>query len=135
MSFKVLTASDVSFRRLLPGALVGGVALWVLQLVGSLYIGGVIIGAGAIYGSFATVIGLLVWMSLVARILLLAAEVNVVKDRHLWPRGFEGRNLTDADLRAFEGVSRRDVRRQPDAIRVPSDTPATQAEPEDDGSK
>jgi YihY family inner membrane protein len=117
-TFKVLTASEVSFRRLLPGALIGGVALWVLQLVGSFYIEGVIIGAGAVYGSFATVIGLLVWMALVGRILLLAAEVNVVRDRHLWPRGFEGRNLTDADIRAFEEVSQRDIRRQPDATRV-----------------
>jgi YihY family inner membrane protein len=114
-TFKVLTASEVSFRQLLPGALTGGFALWVLQLVGNFYIQGVVIGAGAIYGSFATVIGLLVWMSLVARVLLLAAEVNVVTHRRLWPRAFEGRNLTEADMRAFDEVSRRDIRRQPNA--------------------
>lgn len=122
VTFKVLTASAVSFRQLLAGAAIGGLGLWILQLVGTFYINGVVLGAGAVYGSFATVVGLLVWMALVARVLLLAAEVNVVKERRLWPRAFEGRNLTDADLRAFEDVSQRDVRRQPDAVRVDSPT-------------
>jgi YihY family inner membrane protein len=122
VTFKVLTASAVSFRQLLAGAVIGGLGLWILQLVGSYYINGVVLGAGAVYGSFATVVGLLVWMALVARVLLLAAEVNVVKERRLWPRAFEGRNLTDADLRAFDEVSQRDVRRQPDAVRVESPT-------------
>jgi len=133
-TFKVLTASPVAIRSLVPGATLGAIALWILQLVGSIYIEGVIVGAGAIYGSFATVIGLLVWMALVARVILLASEVNVVTERHLWPRSFEGRNLTDADMRAFDEVSRRDIRRHPNATAVADDPDSQHEDPENPGA-
>ena len=83
VGFKVLTATPIGWRALLPGALAGGVALWVLQFVGGIYIERVILGHSAVYGSFAVAIGLLVWLSLVARIVLLAAEINVVAAEHL----------------------------------------------------
>ena len=109
--FKVLTAAPVSFRSLVPGAIVGGVFLWILQLVGGFYMSRVIANASAVYGTFATVIGLMVWMALMAKLILLAAEVNVVADKHLWPRSFNGRNLTEADERSFSDVASRDIRR------------------------
>jgi YihY family inner membrane protein len=109
--FKVLTAAPVSFRSLVPGAIVGGVFLWILQLVGGFYMSRVIANASAVYGTFATVIGLMVWMALTAKLILLAAEVNVVADKHLWPRSFNGRNLTEADERSFSDVASRDIRR------------------------
>lgn len=111
VAFKVLNAAPTGFRDLLPGSLLGGIALWVLQLVGGLYINGVILGASAVYGTFASVIGLLVWLALVARILLLANEVNVATSKRLWPRSFEGRNLTEADRRSFSEVAEREIRR------------------------
>ena len=109
--FKVLTAAPVSFRSLVPGAIVGGVFLWILQLVGGFYMSRVIANASAVYGTFATVIGLMVWMALTAKLILLAAEVNVVVDKHLWPRSINGRNLTEADERSFSDVASRDIRR------------------------
>lgn len=54
--FKTLTAAPVSWRSLIPGAIVGGVFLWVLQLVGGFYMSRVIANASAVYGTFATVI-------------------------------------------------------------------------------
>jgi YihY family inner membrane protein len=111
--FKVLTVSDVGWRSLVPGALAGGVALWVLQLLGGVYVEGVILGASAIYGSFAAAIGLLVWLSLVARVVLLAAEINVVAAKRIWPRSFTGSNLTDADERSFAEVRSRRIRKLP----------------------
>jgi uncharacterized BrkB/YihY/UPF0761 family membrane protein len=71
----------------------------------------VIGNASAVYGTFATVIGLMVWMALTAKLILLAAEVNVVVDKDLWPRSFNGRNLTEADERSFSNVASRDIRR------------------------
>lgn len=109
--FKVLTVSDVGWRSLMPGALIGGIAMWLLQLLGGIYINGVILGASDVYGAFATALGLLVWLALVARIVLLAAEVNVVAQKHLWPRSFEGKNLTEADERSFEEVRTRSIRK------------------------
>ena len=111
--FKVLTVSDVGWRSLVPGALAGGAALWVLQLLGGVYVEGVILGASAIYGSFAAAIGLLVWLSLVARVVLLAAEINVVAAKRIWPRSFTGSNLTDADERSFAEVRSRSIRKLP----------------------
>lgn len=109
--YKVLTVFDVGWRDLLPGAVLGGIALWVLQLIGGLYITSVILGASAIYGTFASVIGLLVWISLVARVLLLGSEVNVVAHKRLWPRSFNGKNLTSADEKSFAEVGNRRIRR------------------------
>ena len=109
--YKVLTVSDVGWRDLLPGAVLGGIALWVLQLIGGLYVSNVILGASAIYGTFASVIGLLVWISLVARVLLLGSEVNVVAHKQLWPRSFNGKYLTSADEKSFAEVGNRRIRR------------------------
>ena len=109
--YKVLTVSDVGWRDLVPGAVLGGMALWVLQLVGGLYVNSVILGASAVYGTFAGVVGLLVWLSLLARVVLWGAEVNVVAQKRLWPRSFSGRNLTSADEKSFAEVGSRRIRR------------------------
>ena len=68
--------------------MLGGIALWAAQLIGSAYVTRVVLGASDVYGTFAIVFGLLVWIALLARIVLVANEVNVVRSRHLWPRSF-----------------------------------------------
>jgi membrane protein len=88
-SFELLTEARLGLKTLLPGALAGGVALWVVQLVGGTYVERVIADASDIYGAFATVFGLLVWLALMARVVLLADEVNVVLKDHAWPRSFK----------------------------------------------
>jgi uncharacterized BrkB/YihY/UPF0761 family membrane protein len=57
------------------------------------------------YGLFATVIGLLTWLSIAAQLVLIAAELNAVRSLRLWPRSLSG-PLTDADRRAQEGYAR-----------------------------
>jgi nucleotide-binding universal stress UspA family protein len=62
------------------------------------------------YGTFATVIGLLVWLHLIARLTLYAAEINVVVVRRLWPRSLLGPPEAAADretLRALAKVEER----------------------------
>ncbi len=88
-SFELLTEARLGLRTLLPGALAGGVALWVLQLVGGTYVEKVIADASDIYGAFASVFGLLIWLALMARVVLVADEVNVVLKDHAWPRSFK----------------------------------------------
>jgi membrane protein len=90
VAFKVLTAADVSFADVLPGAVLAGVALTVLQWAGSYYIGHVLRNASETYGTFAVVIGLLSWLYLGAEITLYCAEINVVRARHLWPVSLKG---------------------------------------------
>ena len=42
-----------------------------------------------LYGTFATVLGLIWWIALGAMITVYAAEANVVLTRHLWPRSIQ----------------------------------------------
>ena len=56
--------------------------------------------ASAIYGTFALVIGLLSWFLLVAHLLLIAAEVNVVLRWRLWPRSLDRRARAGRPARA-----------------------------------
>ena len=91
-AFTFLTVARPAWRVLLPGAVAGGVALFVLQLGGTWYVSQFVKDASDTYGTFATVIGLLTWLALQARVVLYAAEINVVLDGHLWPR-----SLTDDD--------------------------------------
>ena len=60
-----------------------------MQLVGGTYVERVIADASDIYGAFATVFGLLIWLALMARVVLLADEVNVVLHSTRWPRSFK----------------------------------------------
>jgi hypothetical protein len=46
--------------------------------------------------------GLLVWIALLARVTLLANEVNVVRNKRLWPRALIPGRPTAADQRAFD---------------------------------
>ena len=101
VAYRVLTDRDLSWGQLLPGALVAGTAWVVLQTAGSIYVTRTVEGAGDTYGAFAVVIGLLSWMHLQAQVAILAGEINVVRDRRLWPRSLTGRDLTDADRRAL----------------------------------
>ena len=88
----------------LPGAVLAAVGWAVLQLVGTWFVDRVVRRAGGTYGVFAVVIGLLVWLSLLARLLVTAMELNVVRARRLWPRALlappRGTLPTPADHRA-----------------------------------
>jgi membrane protein len=84
--FRFLISDMVPTRELWPGVILAAVGWEVLQSVGGLYVAHVVRGAGQTYGTFATVIGLLAWLYLGARIVVYAAEINVVLTRRLWPR-------------------------------------------------
>ena len=88
----------------------------VLQSVGGWYVERAVVNASDTYGTFALVIGLLSWFWLGAHLLLLAAEVNVVRERRLWPRSLTG-DLEPADreaLRLSAEAAREDARQEID---------------------
>jgi membrane protein len=84
--FRLLTDDAITTGELWPGILLASVAWEALQALGGIYIGHVVRGSGPTYGTFAVVIGLLVWLYLGARVVVYAAETNVVLTRGLWPR-------------------------------------------------
>lgn len=96
-AYRVLTVARVSWRDVIPGALVAAVGWTILLLLGSWIVDRYIGRAKEVYGTFAVVIGLLAWISLFAQLFLLAAEVNVVRVRRLWPRSLVEREPTSED--------------------------------------
>jgi len=100
-AFRFLTAAEVRTSDLLPGVIVGAILWQILQHVGGYYVDHVIRHAKETSGLFAFVLGLLAWLYLGGQVTLLAAEINVVRARRLWPRSFFSDPLLDADKRAL----------------------------------
>ncbi|MFL6226906.1 MAG: YihY/virulence factor BrkB family protein [Actinomycetes bacterium] len=110
IGFRVLTVRNVSLRTLLPGAVLAAVAWALLQWLGGWYVARQLSRASVTYGAFALVIGLLSWLYLASTVTLLAAELNVVRARRLWPRSLAPPPLGRPDERALEGLTRQEER-------------------------
>jgi YihY family inner membrane protein len=100
-AFKLLTATELGWRKLLPGVVLAAIFWQLLQHLGGFYLDHELKRTGPLYGVFALVLGLMAWLYLGAQLTLFAAEVNVVKARRLWPRSFFADNLLEADERAL----------------------------------
>jgi len=122
----VLTVADVSGRDLWPGALVAAAAWQVLQALGGYYVSHQLKGASNVYGAFAFVIVLLGWLYLEAEVLLLAAEINVVRARRLWPRALVQGDLTASDYEALRQYAAVECRHPAERVEV-SFAPAADA--------
>lgn len=85
--FRMLTAEEVDTRDLIPGVILAAVLWQLLAHIGGIYVENVVRHAKETSGLFAFVLGLLTWLYLGGQVLVLAAEVNVVRARRLWPRG------------------------------------------------
>jgi len=112
--FGLLTQRPFRIRELLPGVTLAAVGSLILQSIGGWYVDRTVTGAGDTYGTFALVIGLLSWFWLGSHLLLVAAEVNVVLHRRLWPRSLTG-DLEPADreaLRRSAEAARQDRRQE-----------------------
>jgi uncharacterized BrkB/YihY/UPF0761 family membrane protein len=104
--FRVLTAREIGTREVIVGAVIAGVGWQVLQALGTYYVSSKLKHATEVYGTFGLVLGLIAWLSLESLVVVLAAEVNVVRAKKLWPRAlltpFTDRvDLTHADERAY----------------------------------
>jgi len=105
-AFRLATARHLTRSDVLPGAVGAAVALQLLQLVGGSYVSRVINGGSATGSVFAVVLGLLAYLFLVGTIIVLCAEVNVVRTLHLYPRALltpftDAVDLTPGDERAY----------------------------------
>ena len=123
-AFRLLTAAEIETRDLLPGVIFGAVLWQILQHVGGLYVDHVIRHAKETSGFFALVLGMLAWLYLGAQVTLIAAEVNVVRARRLWPRSFFSEPLLDADRRALTSSAEVEERVDEENVVVSFDEPA-----------
>jgi uncharacterized BrkB/YihY/UPF0761 family membrane protein len=97
-TFTVLTAKAIGPRGLIPGAIAGAVAFTVLITVGTGLISHQLKNASTTYGAFGTVIGIVTFLLLLAKLSMYAAELNPVLARRLYPRALPlGGEPTDVD--------------------------------------
>jgi YihY family inner membrane protein len=116
--FKLLTSLDLPAGSLVYGAAFAAVAFEILQALGGFYINNVIKKAQNTYGTFALVIGLLVWLHLVGQVTLVAAEINVVHTRRLYPRSLLGPPTTAADERTLRHLAEVEERHENEQVDV-----------------
>lgn len=86
LMFRLLSPKDAVSRSLLPGAVMAGVGWQVLQTVGVSLVTHQLRHASQVYGVFGFTLALLSFLYLAAQLTVYAAETNVVRARHLWPR-------------------------------------------------
>lgn len=122
VTFWVLNARPLRVGEIAPGVILAALASLVLQSLGGWYVTAAVERASDTYGTFAVVIGLLSWLWLGSNLLLLAAEVNVVLHRRLWPRSLSGA-LSPADREALADAvhAARQDRRQEIVVRFDDD--------------
>lgn len=108
--FSLLGTRPASLATLLPGVVLAAVCWTGLQLVGGWFVSHEVRNAAPTYGTFAVVIGLLVWINLGAVLTVLSAELNVVRARRLWPRSLLGveREEDERVMRALAQAEARD---------------------------
>lgn len=116
-TFRLLVDNQVPTRELWPGIATASVLWLILQAVGGLYIGHVVKHASNTYGTFATVIGLLVWLHLGAQAVLYSAELNTVLSEKLWPRSLVGVKREE-DERVLARIAKTEERSEPQQVQV-----------------
>jgi YihY family inner membrane protein len=118
VAYRVLTVEDVRWRDVWVGAVVAGIVWTLLQTFGGYLMGQRLDSAEQTYSFFAVVIGLLTWIYLGAQVLLVGAEINVVRTRQLWPRALDPDRRTPADERALREHAAVEERREDQTVEV-----------------
>ncbi len=105
LAFRLATAAVISWTQLRLAAVLSAGSWQVLQLLGSYVIGHTLRHAGALYGFFGVVLGLLAWLYLQAQVTIYAVEACTVREWRLWPRGL-AKPPTAADREASRRYTR-----------------------------
>jgi uncharacterized BrkB/YihY/UPF0761 family membrane protein len=132
LGFRVLTPKGVPSRKLLPGAIVGGVGWTLMQALGT-YLVHHYLSHDSVYGIFATVLGLVAWIYIGVEVTVYSAEVNVVLSHRLWPRAIVQPPLTEADRASMALQALQNQRREEQQVdvtyidRPPGAKPASEA--------
>ncbi len=105
-AFRFAPARRLSVRDVVPGAIATAVIWQLLQSFGVIYVRHVVEHASATNAVFALVLGLLAFLYITATVVLLCAEINVVRVNRLHPRSLltpftDNVTLTTGDRRAY----------------------------------
>lgn len=117
-AFRALTPGSVTSRSLLPGATVGAVGFTFLTTLGTGLVEHELRHSTATYGAFASVIGVVTFLLLLAKLSVYAAELNPVLERKLYPRAMPTVPPTEADHRVLRDLVHEERRRKDQSIGV-----------------
>jgi uncharacterized BrkB/YihY/UPF0761 family membrane protein len=136
LAFRVLTAREIPSRHLRLGAIVAGIGWQVVQLLGTYFVSHALKGSREAYGVFGLVLGLIAWIYLLSLVTVLAAEINVVAQRRLWPRALltpftDDVRLTSADKRTYTAYAESERHKGFETVDVGFDSPPPTSEPEE----
>lgn len=120
LTFRLLLAGPARARTaaLVPGAVLGGVAFTALITVGTGLVQHQLRHQSATYGAFASVIGVVLFLLLLAKLSLYAAELNPVLARRLYPRALPMCEPLPADRQVLTARVREQRQRDDEHIRV-----------------
>ena len=76
---RVLPNTQLPWRSLVPGALLGAIGLEVLKVVGAYYVPRAVASSSQLYGSLGIVFAILAWLLLFGRLVVYSAVLNVVR--------------------------------------------------------
>ncbi len=88
----ILPNRRVGIRALLPAAILGGMALEVLKVVGALIVPRLVANSSALYGTLGVVFALLAWLLVLGRVVVYATVIEVTSWEH--SRGTEQTVIT-----------------------------------------
>lgn len=137
-AFRLLTAKEIATRRLWVGSVVAAVGWQLIQGLGTYLISHLLKGSHEAYGVFGLVLGLIAWIHLLALVTVLAAEINVVAQRRLWPRALltpftDNVRLTSADERSYTSYAEAERHKGFETVDVDFEAPPQTGTPEERG--
>lgn len=118
VAWAILTPKDIPSRDLVPGAIAGGVIFTLLITVGTGLLTHQLKNASNTYGTFGSVIGIVTFLLLLAKLSIYAAELNPVLKRRLYPRSLPLGEPTEADKQVDYDLVHEQQRREDEAIGV-----------------
>lgn len=104
-AFAILTPKQIRRRCLLPGAIAGGLAFTLLITVGTGLLTHQLQDASNTYGTFGSVIGIVTFLLLLAKLSMYAAELNPVLEQGMYPRALPLCEPTEADRRMLSALA------------------------------
>ncbi|MGB7964574.1 MAG: YihY/virulence factor BrkB family protein [Propionicimonas sp.] len=105
-----LSRRRLGFGEVGLGAGLGSLAMTAVTSLGSVLVGQFVASSSAVYGAFATVVGIFSVLFLVSNAVVFCFEISVVRAWQLWPRGVDVNLLFPADERAYALLTLMDER-------------------------
>jgi membrane protein len=118
LGFRILTPKSIATRMLIIGAGCAALGWSFLQYIGTWLVGHELRHASQLYGYFASVLGLVFFLYVAAVLTVIAAEIDVVRIRRLYPRSLLAPPLTSADERVLTDLALSTQRRVDEVVEV-----------------